>query len=193
MRRILNKYSLNLLSLSISECIDLLPSQIPAHEPLIYAPKLRKFVLHPGHLDFSVEFFSSLLSGFPHLTFLDLSDCNFYGNLAYLSNCSNLTTLILYNVPKLQDAIQHICKLSQLRLASFLFMQEALPSLIIISHLCHFYYKKLKKRSVFEKKLSIITVQHMSFRLFLSHEGLCLVLPKQFTFLLVWSHFCSFL
>lgn len=114
MRRTLNEYSQQLISLTVSECIDFFSQ--PATELLITAPKLRKFVLQSVHVDCGHElFFSSLLRGFPNLAYLDLSDCNNVGDLSCLLHCPNLSTLILYNVSGLQDAIEHICKLTGLR------------------------------------------------------------------------------
>lgn len=114
-RRILNEYSQQLIALTVSECIDFFPHPTNS-EILITAPKLRKLVLHSVHVDNSShEFFSSLFRGFPNLAYLDLSDCNHVGDLSCVSHCPNLTTLILYNVSGLQDAIGHICKLTGLR------------------------------------------------------------------------------
>ena len=113
-RRILNDYSQQLMSLTVSECIDFFPTQLPS-ELLISAPKLRKLVLHSVHVECGQQLFSSLFRGFPNLTYLDLSDCNNVGEMSYLVNCPSLTVLILYNIVGLQDAIHHICKLSNLR------------------------------------------------------------------------------
>ncbi len=89
---------------------------------LITAPKLRKLVLNSVHVDVGPhDFFASIFRGFPNLAHLDLSDCNSNtaggvgGDLTCLAHCPNLTTLILYNVAGLQDAIPHICKLVALR------------------------------------------------------------------------------
>lgn len=112
-RRILNEYSQQLISLTVSECIDFFSQ--PVTELQITAPKLRKFVLQSVHIDSGHEFFSSLLRGFPNLAYLDLSECNYVGDLSCLLHCPNLSTLILYNVSGLQDAIEHICKLVSLR------------------------------------------------------------------------------
>lgn len=113
-RKILNEYSQQLVSLTISECIDFFPTH-ESSELLISAPKLRKLVLHSVHVECGQQLFSSLFRGFPNLTYLDLSDCNSIGDLSYLVNCPNLTVLILYNIVGLQDAISDICKLSNLR------------------------------------------------------------------------------
>lgn len=112
-RRTLNEYSQQLISLTLSDCSDFFSQ--PAPELLITAPKLRKFVLQSVHIDCGHEFFPSLLRGFPNLAYLDLSDCSSAGDLSCLSHCPNLSTLILYNISGLQDAIQHICKLTGLR------------------------------------------------------------------------------
>lgn len=112
-RRILNEYAQQLISLTVSECVDFFSQ--PVTELQITAPKLRKFVLQSFHVVHGHEFFSPLLRGFPNLAYLDLSDCSEVGDLSSLFHCSNLSTLILYNVSGLQDAIEHICKLVGLR------------------------------------------------------------------------------
>lgn len=114
MRSILNEYSQQLVSLTVAECIDFFHTPTPG-EVLIAAPKLRKLVLHSLRVDGSREFFSCLFRGFPNLAYLDLSDCSSIGDFSCLSQCPNLATLILYNVPGLQEAIGHICKLTNLR------------------------------------------------------------------------------
>ena len=119
-RRILNEYSQQLMALTVSECIDFFPQPVsPGDMVLITAPKLRKLVLHSIHVDCGHhQFFASLFRGFPNLAHLDLSDCNSSvagGDLSCLAHCPNLTTLILYNVAGLQEAVEHICKLSSLR------------------------------------------------------------------------------
>lgn len=114
MRSILNEYSQQLISLTVTECIDFFNSPAPG-EVLIDAPRLRKLVLHSLRVDSSREFLSCLFRGFPNLAFLDLSDSNSVGDFSCLSQCPNLTTLILYNVPGLQEAIGNICKLTNLR------------------------------------------------------------------------------
>ena len=113
MRDILNNYSQDLLSLTISECINFLPEEIPPSKQIIKAPKLRKFVLHWVELDHSIE--ASIFTSFPKLTYLDLSDCRISGNFLGPKFCPNLTTLILYNVPYMQKITDSICQLTQLR------------------------------------------------------------------------------
>ena len=139
MRRILNEYSQQLIALTVSECIDFFPHPTNS-EILITAPKLRKLVLHSVHVDNSShEFFSSLFRGFPNLAYLDLSDCNHVGDLSCVSHCPNLTTLILYNVSGLQDAIGHICKLTGLRYCRNIRRKNIFNHLIIYCLLIYFF------------------------------------------------------
>lgn len=102
----------------MAECIDFFHSPIPG-EVLVAAPRLRKLVLQSLRVDSSREFFSCLFRGFPNLAYLDLSDCCSVGDFSCLSQCLNLSTLILYNVAGLQEAVGHICKLNNLRYFNF--------------------------------------------------------------------------
>lgn len=84
---------------------------------IILAPKLKKFTIKNVHItgDPRIFFFGLLIKPLTNLTHLDLSDCGDCGKLCFLTQLENLTSLILYNVDELQEAIPYICQLHKLK------------------------------------------------------------------------------
>ncbi|XP_076359935.1 protein zer-1 homolog isoform X1 [Tachypleus tridentatus] len=84
---------------------------------ILKTPNLRKLIFKgleaevPTHCDF----FSVLLKPLRMLVHLDLSSCSPIKDLSCLKSLENLTSLILYDVPKLHKHITTICQLKKLR------------------------------------------------------------------------------
>ncbi|XP_044731573.1 protein zer-1 homolog [Chrysoperla carnea] len=80
--------------------------------------QLRRFTLHSLRITLQPEkpnIFDKLLSKLTaNLTYLDLSECSGLGEMQFLDKFTNLQSLVLYNVPRLQDAFSNICKVKTL-------------------------------------------------------------------------------
>lgn len=61
------------------------------------------------------DFYMKLLNPLENLAHLDLSNCNDLGHFDYAEHLINLTSLILYNVDKIQHMIPAFCKLKSLQ------------------------------------------------------------------------------
>jgi len=123
------KHAVNLRSLTIGPNVQITPynklhdsslslDDLPSR---IYkkAPNLRHFVLRAiAESPFTSDniFLGVMLDKLTQLRFLDLSYCLGVGNLHYLCKLTNLHTLILFDVPHLQnnEAIINICSLKSL-------------------------------------------------------------------------------
>ncbi|GAB6018536.1 hypothetical protein CHUAL_000232 [Chamberlinius hualienensis] len=82
---------------------------------IINAPHLRRLVLKNFEEPVGKDYLQSLFTPLPLLTHLDLSGCTYLRDLKCLVHLTHLITLILYGVPRLQTAIENICKLKTLR------------------------------------------------------------------------------
>lgn len=113
-------YGQNLQSLTI-ENAQILPASYIKKDYLekgyiILAPKLKRLTVKNVHTPGDPTFFHLLLKPFEHnLTHLDLSDCSELGNLGFLHFLPRLTSLVLYNVDGIQDAISNIILLKHLK------------------------------------------------------------------------------
>lgn len=110
----------NLTSLSIGDNMNLFPSTVFGQpyiidrDYIILAPRLRRLSLRTRDI-LRPEFYMLLLKPLVNLTHLDLSNCSDLGDFHYVLNLVNLTSLILYNVNKLENLVPAICKLKNLR------------------------------------------------------------------------------
>lgn len=119
-----------LLSLIIGNSVHILPEALYEDDAagdcsftnfrergyILNLPNLKQLVirdwqdlLEPDYLSFLFKPLSQ------HLTHLDLSGCLCLGKPTYFLEMNSLRSLILYNVPNLQDMIPFICQLSNLR------------------------------------------------------------------------------
>jgi len=123
------KHAVNLRSLTIGPNVQITPYNKLSNSSLslddlpsrIYkkAPNLRHFVLRAiAESPFTSDniFLGVMLDKLIQLRFLDLSYCLGVGSLRYLCKLTSLHTLILFDVPHLQnnDAIINICSLKSL-------------------------------------------------------------------------------
>lgn len=122
--RYITSYGQSLTSLTIGDNMQIFPTSIfctPGKSEyldrgyIILAQKLKKLTIKNVHIPGDPTFFHLLLKPLINLTSLDLSDCGDMGNLCFLTQLPNLTSLILYNVDGLQEAIPYICQLTKLR------------------------------------------------------------------------------
>ncbi|KAI4471711.1 protein zer-1 [Holotrichia oblita] len=110
----------NLTSLSIGDNMNLFPASLFGQPYLIdrdyviLAPRLKRLSVRNGEI-LRPEFYMLLLKPLTNLTHLDLSNCSDLGDFHYVLDLINLTSLILYNVNKLENLIPAICKLKNLR------------------------------------------------------------------------------
>ncbi|XP_059470108.1 protein zer-1 homolog [Neocloeon triangulifer] len=123
----LNVTSDQLLSLTVGQETEIFPPDlseviITMSEPsnvykargfILRAPKLRRLCIRT--LKRERVYFMTLLRPLKSLTHLDLSSCEGLGQLDYLEEISNLMSLVLYNVQKIQPMIPAICKIKSLR------------------------------------------------------------------------------
>lgn len=122
--RYVTSYGQNLQSLLIGENMNIFPNETFCTSAkaeyvdrgyIILAPKLKSLTLKSVHIPGDPTFFHLLLNPLINLSRLDLSDCGDMGNLSFLAQISNLTSLVLYNVDRLQEAIPYICQLIKLK------------------------------------------------------------------------------
>jgi len=119
----LNEHGDCLTSLSVGAEVQLLPNDLyPAHtsssydEAIIKAPKLKRLVLRnimPGVKD--QMYFNRLFQALPNLTYLDLSGFVDIEDFSFLKQLTNLVSLILHNVVKVQNGMTAILELKKLR------------------------------------------------------------------------------
>lgn len=83
-------------------------------EYIIMTPFLRRLTIRKLE-DCNSEFFNLLLKPMENLTHLDLSNCGDLADLCYTLHLTNLTSLILYNVERIELMIPSICKLKTLK------------------------------------------------------------------------------
>lgn len=122
--RTITSYGQSLTSLTIGDNMRIFPTSIfcaPGKSEysergyIILAPKLKRLTIKNVHIPGDPTFFSLLLKPLVNLTQLDLSDCGDCGNLCFLNQLPNLTSLILYNVDGLQEAVPYFCQLIKLK------------------------------------------------------------------------------
>ena len=122
----LSEYGGTLLALSMDENKDMFPvnkfgsslnlinDEFYDKKYIFRAPKLKK--LSVKHLQgLRPGFYAILLNQMTNLTHLDLSNCTDLGRMYYVDRLTNLTSLVLFNVPKLENAILSISKLKSLQ------------------------------------------------------------------------------
>lgn len=125
---LLNEYGKNLKSLSLGSEVNLmnnLADEYSRHKmktdicpDLSYnfsMPNLTRLILRDIAQQLESSFYQSLLASLPKLTHLDISNCSDLGDLSYIANSTNLTSLTLFNCNSVLKAIPHICQLSKLR------------------------------------------------------------------------------
>lgn len=81
---------------------------------IILTPNLRRLTIKNVE-KFQPEFYVLLLKPLENLNYLDLSNCSELANFSYTEHLTSLTSLILYNVDKIELMIPAICKLKSLR------------------------------------------------------------------------------
>ncbi|XP_067139951.1 protein zer-1 homolog isoform X3 [Centruroides vittatus] len=130
---LLNNMSSELLSLVIGNSVQILPDSLTDTEVnmsgnqfvksksiyqeqnyILNAPSLRRLVVHGLEIPMEKDYFPLLLKPLQLLIHLDLSSCRQLGDLYYLISHRHLASLVLYNVPHLQDAITSICQIKTL-------------------------------------------------------------------------------
>ncbi|KAF4526612.1 hypothetical protein B566_EDAN006428 [Ephemera danica] len=119
-----------LLSLSIGGFVQVLPDSLyPEKSPpdesvispyerrgyILRTPNLRRLAVRALYVPGEKAYFPLLLRPLKNLTHLDLSSCEDLGALDYLTEVTNLISLVLYNVHRIQDMLPAICKLKTLR------------------------------------------------------------------------------
>lgn len=113
----------SLLSLTIGEQMNLFPAsafgdniekEYQDRNYIIYAPNLRRLSLRKL-AKLKPVFFQLLLSPMRKLQHLDLSACGALGNFKCMAHLSNLTSLVLYNVAKIEKGVLVICTLKNLQ------------------------------------------------------------------------------
>ncbi|KAG8230818.1 hypothetical protein J437_LFUL010598, partial [Ladona fulva] len=124
--RYINKHGDELSSLVIGPSVNILPDNLhPDYEEgmsedgtyayIIRAPNLRKLAVRNFNNNIPVQFFRTLVRPLNRLTHLDLSGCYDLGDLSYLCELKNLCSLVLHNVRRIQENVDSICRLENLR------------------------------------------------------------------------------
>lgn len=123
--RYITSYGQSLTSLTIGDNMQIFPvssftlqgKKIEYLERgyIILAQNLKKLTVKNVHIPGDPTFFHLLILPLFNLTSLDLSDCGDMGNLCFLTQLPNLTSLTLYNVDGLQEAIPYVCQLTKLK------------------------------------------------------------------------------
>lgn len=114
------KYASNLTMLTIGDNTNIFPTTVRtdgdyvSSEFAIVAPQLRKLCLR-NITSIPHEFYAMLFKHLDNLTHLDLSNCSDLSNLYFVQHLTNLTSLILYNVDKIESMIPVIRTLTNLR------------------------------------------------------------------------------
>lgn len=128
----INDFGNSLLSLSVGSQVHILPDTLYSEDSqklpeadkrsayqergyILRTPNLRKLTVKNLYVPGEKFYFPLLLHSLQNLVYLDLSNCFDLGDLSYLCDLKNLSTLILYNVQRLQDAIASICRITSLR------------------------------------------------------------------------------
>lgn len=118
--RYITAFGQSLTSLTIGDNMSLFPSTVFGQpyvmdrDYIILAPRLKRLSIRTADI-LRPEFYMLLLKPLINLTHLDLSNCSDLGDFHYVLSLVNLTSLILYNVNKLENLIPAICKLRNLR------------------------------------------------------------------------------
>lgn len=81
---------------------------------LIIAPHLQRLCLKNFYM-VQPELYEQFFKPLDSLTHLDLSNCSDLANLYFIEHLTNLTSLVLYNVDKIERMVPTICKLRNLR------------------------------------------------------------------------------
>lgn len=124
----LNDLKSDLISLTVGSAVQIFPETLqPTADDqssgcnyeergyILRAPNLRKLVIKGLSATVERDYFPLLLRSLTHLTHLDLSMCYNLGDLKYLLPLKQIVYLSLFDVPRLQDAIENIVQLSNLR------------------------------------------------------------------------------
>ncbi|XP_067009020.1 protein zer-1 homolog isoform X2 [Anabrus simplex] len=127
----INECGESLLSLSLGSGVHLLPSSLFPEDArmqegdnisgyhrrgyILRTPNLRRLAVRHLYIQGERMYFPLLLRSLTNLTHLDLSSCFDLGDLSYLCELKNLVSLVLFNVQRLQDALESLCKLTKLR------------------------------------------------------------------------------
>lgn len=123
----INRNGEKLVSLSLSSSSQVLPDTLmtECHRRdednyerrgyILKTPNLKKLTVRKLYVPGEKIYFQLLLNPLKKLTYLDLSGCFDLGNLSYLAELPNLTSLVLFNVQRLQSAIPSIMKLTNLK------------------------------------------------------------------------------
>lgn len=113
---VLNQHGENLLDLTIGNGVKLLPVRnIVSDETRCYVvktPKLKRLAIRNLR---EQMYFNMLFLPLPNLTHLDLSGCLEIEDFTFLVLLKNLEYLVLHNVSKVQDGLECIYKLKNLR------------------------------------------------------------------------------
>lgn len=81
---------------------------------IILTPSLKRLTIKNVE-SLQPQFYMLLLKPLENLTYLDLSNCSDLADLCYTEHLINLSSLILYNVDKIEYITPSICKLKSLR------------------------------------------------------------------------------
>ncbi|KAK6629017.1 hypothetical protein RUM43_002834 [Polyplax serrata] len=123
----INRNGEKLVSLSLSSSSQVLPDTLmtECHRRdednyerrgyILKTPNLKKLTVRKLYVPGEKIYFQLLLNPLKKLTYLDLSGCFDLGNLSYLAELPNLTSLVLFNVQRLQSAVPSIMKLTNLK------------------------------------------------------------------------------
>lgn len=122
--RNITAFGSELVSLTIIDSLELFPTPTFGYAQfdlnhidkgyIILAPKLKKLCIR-GLMSLDPLFYKTMLKPLERLTHLDLSGCADLKDLKYIEHLSNLMSLTLYNVTKLNLMVDNICKLKSLR------------------------------------------------------------------------------
>jgi len=133
----LNKYSTNLTSLCVGNCVQILPDYLQSEGTfsdsdsdsgrdgniyqkqgyIIKAPKLRRLCIRDLFINRGPVFFDLLLKPLPDLTHLDLSGAYHnqgMGEFTWLLHCKSLLSLTLHNIQDIESSLPTLCQLQSL-------------------------------------------------------------------------------
>uniref|UniRef100_T1IJT0 Protein zer-1 homolog n=1 Tax=Strigamia maritima TaxID=126957 RepID=T1IJT0_STRMM len=133
---LINEFGSDLLSLNVGTSVHIFPDNATSNaivllaqmqaEPhlsstnntsgcILKTPNLRKLIFREMSVPMQDGYFPILLKPLKHLQSLDLSGCFNLGSLSFLTHMTQLASLTLYNVPRVQNMINAICQMKTLR------------------------------------------------------------------------------